>query len=97
LAVKTAECACGSGIPVTTVELGGRTASIMALEPIMALAYGQGLRSEGGLPVQVLQTVQVYNQVAAEDETWYAQAVELAWRDYCAQQARCMGAERQDG
>ncbi len=95
--VSTAACACGSGIPVTTVELGGRTASIMALEPIMALAYGQGLRSDGGLPAQVLQTVQVYNQVAAEDETWYAQAVELAWRDYCAQQDRCVSAERQDG
>lgn len=90
--ITTAACACGSGIPVTNVELGGRTASIMALEPIMELAYGQGLRSEGGLPAQVLQTVEVYNQVAAEDETWYAQAVELAWRDYCGKHV-----ERQDG
>jgi hypothetical protein len=77
---------------VTTVELDGRTASIMALEPIMELAYRQGLRSEGGLPDQVLQTVRVYNEVAAEDETWYAQAVELAWRDYCGKHV-----ERQDG
>lgn len=91
-AVSTAACACGSGIPVTTVELGGRTVSIMALEPIMALAYVQGLRADSGLPAQVLQTVQVYNEVAAEDETWYAQAVELAWRSYCSERA-----ERQDG
>jgi hypothetical protein len=86
-AVSTATCACGSGIPVTTVELGGRTASIMALEPVMELAYGQGLRAGGGLPAQVLKMVQVYNEVATEDEIWYAQAVEAAWRDYCSKRA----------
>lgn len=90
--VSTAACACGSGIPVTTVEIDGRTAAIMALEPIMELAYGQGLRADGGLPAQVLQTVQVYNEVAAEDDAWYAQAVELAWRDYCSRRG-----ERRDG
>lgn len=83
--VTTAACACGSGIPVTTVQLDGRTAQIMALEPIMELAHNQGLRANGGLPPQVLQTVQVYNSVPAEDEAWYAQAIELAWRAYCEQ------------
>ncbi len=83
--VTTAACACGSGIPVTTVQLDGRTAQIMALEPIMELAHNQGLRANGGLPPQVLQTVQVYNPVPAGDEAWYAQAIELAWRAYCEQ------------
>ncbi len=36
--VSTSACACGSGIPVTTVELDGRTATIMALEPILEMA-----------------------------------------------------------
>jgi uncharacterized metal-binding protein len=87
--VSTAACACGSGIPVTTVELGGQTATIMALEPIMELAYQQGLRAEEGLPAQLLQTVQVYNEVAAADESWYAQAIEVAWRDYCSKREGC--------
>jgi hypothetical protein len=43
-AVNTATCACGSGIPITTVELCGRSVEILALEPILDLAYGQGLR-----------------------------------------------------
>ena len=83
-AVTTAACACGSGIPVTTVELDGRTATIMALEPIMELAYNQGLRAIGDLPPQILQTVQVYNPVPGEDEGWYAHAIQLVWGTYCS-------------
>jgi hypothetical protein len=95
--VSTAACACGSGIPVTSVELGGRTATIMALDPIMELAYNQGLRANGELPPQILQTVQVYNPVPAEDEGWYSQAVELAWRSYCAERERSHGEGQQNG
>jgi len=96
-AVSTSACACGSGIPVTNVELGGRTATIMALEPIMELAYNQDLRANGELPAQILQTVQVYNPVAAEDEGWYSQAIELAWRAYCTERGRAEHEEQQHG
>lgn len=89
LAVKTAECACGSGIPVTTIAVGDRTVQLMALEPIMELAYSQGLAAEGGLPPQILQTVQVYNPIPAGDEALYQEALGLAWVTYCS--------ERQDG
>ena len=43
--VSTAGCACGSGIPVTRVQVNGRVVEIMALDPILELAYGQGLRA----------------------------------------------------
>lgn len=47
--VSSAACACGSGVPVTTIEIDGRSIQIMALEPIMEMAYDQGLaRSEIG-------------------------------------------------
>ena len=85
--VSTSACACGSGIPVTTVELDGRTATIMALEPILEMAHKQGLRADAGLPAVIWQTAQVYNDVAAEDEAWYSQAVGLAWQAYCAQRS----------
>jgi uncharacterized metal-binding protein len=96
-AVTTSACACGSGIPVTTVALEGRTATIMALEPIMELAYNQGLRANGPLPSQILQTVQVYNPVAAEDESWYAQAIGLAWRNYCQERGHAEREEQPNG
>ena len=40
-AVNSAACACSSGVPVTTVEIDGRAIQIMALEPIMEMAYAQ--------------------------------------------------------
>jgi len=81
--VSTAACACGSGIPVTTVQLDGRSVQIMALAPILELAYGQGLRAGGPVPDQMMETVRVYNEIPAEDDALWAQAVSLAWQEYC--------------
>lgn len=83
-AVSTSGCACGSGIPVTTVNVDGNAVQLMALEPVLDKAYEQGLRANGALPDQILQTVQVYNQVPAGAEALYAQAIEIAWREHCA-------------
>jgi len=41
--VNSAACACGSGIPVTRVQVSGRAVEIMALDPILEMAYNQGL------------------------------------------------------
>jgi hypothetical protein len=83
-AVSTSACACGSGIPVTTVQIDGRSVEIMALVPILELAYGQGLRADGLVPDQITETVRVYNEIPAGEETLWGQALALAWRDYCA-------------
>ncbi len=83
-AVSTAACACGSGIPVTTVTVGGESVQLMALQPILELAYGQGLRADGELPAQILETVRVYNQIPAGKDDLYAAAANLAWQDFCA-------------
>jgi len=81
--VSTAACACGSGIPVTTVQLDGRSVQIMALAPILEFAYGQGLRAGGPVPGQIMETVRMYNEIPAEDDALWAQAVSLAWQEYC--------------
>ncbi|HEX9115280.1 MAG TPA: putative zinc-binding protein [Anaerolineae bacterium] len=82
LAVTTAGCACGSGIPVTTVQIGGKPVQIMALQPILEMAYHQGLRAGATLPEQILTTVRLYNTVPAGDAA-YVEAVNLAWSDFC--------------
>jgi hypothetical protein len=86
-AVSTSACACGSGIPVTTVSIDGQTIQIMALVPILELAYGQGLRNEGGVSEQIMATVGVYNEIPAGAEARWAQAIELAWRAFCDDKA----------
>ncbi len=82
-AVSTGACACGSGIPVTTVVVDGQTVQIMALEPILELAYSQGLRGERGLPEQIKTTVGVYNAIPPGEEARWEQAVGLAWQAFC--------------
>jgi hypothetical protein len=83
-AVSTTGCACGSDIPVTSVQIDGQSVQLMALEPILEMAYGQGLRADGPLPDQILDTVRVYNQVPVGMDAFYAAAVSLAWHDFCA-------------
>jgi uncharacterized metal-binding protein len=81
-AITTAGCACGSGIPITTVEIAGHNVQVMALQPILDLAFSQGLCAEGDLPAQIMETVRVYNAIPASDEALWEQAVRLVWQDY---------------
>lgn len=77
-----AACACGSGIPVTTVEVEGQIVQFMALNAIFDQAYAQGLRASAGVPPQLLETVRLYNPVPAGQEALYAAALTLAWTEY---------------
>jgi hypothetical protein len=81
--VSTAPCACGSGIPVTTVAVDGRGVQLMALEPVLEMAYNQGLRVGADVAAEIMPTVRVYNTVPEADEMAYLQAVTLAWQAYC--------------
>jgi hypothetical protein len=85
--VSTSACACGSGIPVTTVVVDGKAIQIMALAPILELAHGQGLRAGQDLPEQIMATVRVYNEIPAGEEARWEQAVGLAWRACCDDRA----------
>jgi len=90
--ISTGACACGSGIPVTTVVLDGRSIQIMALEPILELACGQGLRADDAVSGQIMDTVRVYNAVPVGDEAAWEQAVGVAWREFCAHREASDGA-----
>jgi hypothetical protein len=94
--VSTSACACGSGIPVTTVMIDGQPIQIMALVPIMELAYGQDLRGEGGVPEQLIATVGVYNEIPSGEEARWAQAIGLAWRAFCDEKAAPLGSAVKD-
>jgi hypothetical protein len=94
--VSTSACACGSGIPVTTVMIDGQSIQIMALVPIMELAYGQGLRADRGLPEQIMVTVGVYNEIPADEAARWAQAVDLAWRAFCDGETALVGSAVKD-
>ncbi|MEZ4767452.1 MAG: putative zinc-binding protein [Caldilineales bacterium] len=91
-AITTAACACGSGVPVTTVLVAGRPIQIMALEPILEMVYGQTREKPGFSeetrflepPTQLMDTVRLYNTIPDEDAAIYEEAVTQAWQSYCA-------------
>jgi hypothetical protein len=84
-AVSTNGCACGSGIPVTTVQISGQAIQLMALEPLLERAYQQGLRATGELPPTLMSAVRVYNQIPEGQDALYEQAVDLAWQAFCTE------------
>ncbi len=90
-AVSTAGCACGSGIPVTTIQLDGGAIQVLALDPVLDLAYAKGLRAGGDLPADIMATVGVYNDIPAGSEELWTGAVAAAWRDYCAHKETARG------
>jgi hypothetical protein len=91
--VSSAGCACGSGIPVTRVQIDGRALEIMALEPILEMAYGQGLRAAGLARSETGNHpgVRLYNTIPAEDGAVYAEAVAIAWQRFCAAKEQAHG------
>lgn len=92
-AATGATCSCGSGIPMTSVQVNGHTVQLMALDAIFGLAYGQGMRiivddqsPPAAPPPQLWETVKLYNPIPAGDESLYSAAVAQAWQIYCAAQ-----------
>lgn len=97
--VSSAGCACGSGIPVTRVQVNGRALEIMALDPILEMAYGQGLHvpvngqaaGASAVPAQLMDTVRLYNTFPAEDDASYTEAVRIVWQSFCATKEQVHG------
>ena len=94
-AANGAGCACGTGIPVTNVQVNGQSVQLMALDAIFDMVYGQGLRAPtddqaaasgvpASPPAQLLETVKMYNPIPAGEESLYSAAVAMAWQNYCA-------------
>jgi len=64
-------CACGSGIPVQTVEIAGRPATIIALPAIFEQFRGAGKGPSAETIAAILDEVKIYNSLNTEDEKAY--------------------------
>ncbi len=70
-----ATCACGSGIPVSQIQVGQGIVSIVALEPLLDLVHSQVSAGDNNLGLKLLEAVRVYNQVPAGAQQEYEQAL----------------------
>jgi uncharacterized metal-binding protein len=68
-----ATCACGSGIPVRQLAIGGKPVEVIALPPILAQFRAAGRVADDALGRELLATVKIYNPVpAGEEPAWTA-------------------------
>ncbi len=76
---KVASCACGSGIPVQTVQVDGEAVTLIALPTLFEQFQQAGKRPSPETITALLEQVKIYNPVPAEAEAAYR---EMLNREY---------------
>lgn len=82
----TAACACGSGIPVTTLHVNGKTIQLLALEPIFEQVYAQAGANGHDVTESLMETVKLYNPIPAGEEDTYREVILAAYDEFCRSQ-----------
>jgi hypothetical protein len=80
-AAKEATCACGSGIPVKTVDLNGQAVTLTALPLLFKQFHQAGKAPSEAVARELLETTKIYNVVPAELESDY---LAMLLREYTA-------------
>jgi uncharacterized metal-binding protein len=75
-------CSCGSGIPVSKVTIDGKTVELLAL-PLIFQHFRQLGRGPESVDGDLFAMVKVYNQVPAEEEASYHEAVLREYATFC--------------
>ncbi len=81
-------CSCGSGIPVTRLDIGGTPVEMVALPLIFQKFLDTGRNLDEGAARELFETVKIYNPVPAEAEDSYREAVLREFSAYCQQKKK---------
>lgn len=82
-------CSCGSGIPVMRVAIEGKETDLVALPLIFRQMRDAGARPDDWASLQkLMDTVKIYNEVPAEQELAYQEAIAHEYRDFCRREDR---------
>ena len=76
---QAASCACGSGIPVQTVQLNGKAVTLIALPALFEQFQQDGKEPAPETINALLEQVKIYNPLPAEEESAYH---EMLAREY---------------
>jgi len=79
-------CACASAIPVQTVDVDGRAVAIAALPLIFEQFRGAGKAPSAEVAKELLETVLIYNDVAAGTDDELAAALAREYAAFCGQE-----------
>jgi hypothetical protein len=85
--VAVGTCSCGSGIPVTRVAIDGGAVDLLALPLIFRQFRESGGRAdEAASAGRLMETVKIYNEVPAEAESSYREAILREYGEFCARE-----------
>jgi hypothetical protein len=82
-AAKEVTCACGSGIPVMTVEVDGEEVTLTALPLLFAQFQTAGKAPAQAVARELLDATKIYNPVPAEREEAYLAMLLREYRSFC--------------
>lgn len=80
---KEATCACGSGIPVKTVEVNGEAVTLTALPLIFEQFHQAGKVPSESVARELLEATRIYNAVPVDLQGDYTAMLLREYRAYC--------------
>jgi uncharacterized metal-binding protein len=81
---KIASCACGSGIPVQTVDVAGEEVTLIALPVLFEQFHSDGKRPSPETVAELLAQVKIYNAVPAGADAAYEAMLLREYGLFCA-------------
>ena len=76
-------CSCGSGVPVSWMDVGGTSIEVMALPTLMDRLRDAGRPADEASALELLAKVKIYNEVpVGMDAAWLA-ALQVAYAGHC--------------
>lgn len=81
-----ATCACGSGIPIQKLIIGGQETTLVALPLIFDQFHKAGKMTGDGIASELIETVAIYNPIPKEDRETYKRAVVAAYQAFLQEQ-----------
>jgi uncharacterized metal-binding protein len=77
-----ATCACGSGIPIQNVSIGGKEVTLVGL-PLIFQQFNEAGKTPTETNVnELMEIIKIYNPISAEEETAYWDGIRKAYSSY---------------
>jgi DGC domain len=86
-APAAATCSCGSGIPVSILEIAGRRVEVLALPLIFDLFRESGKMPGAGTGFELMETVRTYNSIPDNESASWKEVIEREYAAYIVQGA----------
>jgi uncharacterized metal-binding protein len=75
-------CACGSGIPIQKIVIGGKVVTLVGLPLIFQQFYEAGKSPTEENLDELINTIKIYNPIPVEEEPAYRDGIQETYRNY---------------